>query len=991
MSIEEVLVLVPSHSIEDFPTDLAEKPALSLLNSFAVAFHPRLLAASGKLPGWRRAEDAPEDCAGRIFFIPLPSDAVVPGGWKDKAREQGATVVSGLEDRAKMTAAAIANLPAVTTAPPNETASGDDGALQPNTEPVELDADLVADFHALGTCWLLLELLTRHMHHFSSYDETFLSKTSVEAAYAAIEGKTDYAKDRLRACFDLMAEARERFYPVDCYLIELCLLTPDQAKESLKDLLRGTLPVNYLLKGEDAEQIVAAQPELQTLLKEAWARGAADIVGGDHREVASPLVPLESTLHDLEKGRETFRRLFDRVPTTWARRRYGLSTLIPQILQKYGYHSGLHVLLDDGIYPDREQSKLRWDGCDSSSVDAYTRIPLAADSATTYLRLPQRMAETMQSDQVAALVLARWPDVKCPLVDDLRRIQKYAPVLGRAVTFDEYFQHSSSTGGWGLDDKNYLAPFLTQAVARREERPLSRYVQHTSNCARYEVAEWQAHVTQALYSRAIDGEAAFQRRDKLEAAGPDTYGIDRTDGATARQAAEEMLAEYQSRASSSVSKLILSGAGTERGFLVTNPLSFPRRVVVELPESGGPPKVDGPVKSVQFDGTRKLVMVDVPPAGFAWFADGQGGATTKPQAGSPLANGLMLQNELFEVQLSDVTGGLQRLKHHGRHPNRLSQQLAFRFPREKVFKRGSGDDAEEIKTWYSEMRYRSSRVTSSGPLLGEIVTAGDIVDPSDGSKLADFEQTFRVWLGRPLLEIEISINPLKMPEGDPWSNYFGSRFAWHDSGAAFSGSLYGVAQPLKMERIESLDFLEIASDAERTTIVPCGLPFHRKTGMRMVDSLLIVDGESERKFRFVIALDQNFAGELTRDVTSPVRAISTTSGPPRSGPTGWFYKIDTRLVQVTKLMPLMVEPVERTSDWEQPEPEVQSLGKGFALRMQETEGRYESVYLELFRRPSSARVRDGRGRTISDLPPSGDGLRIEFSPFAIIDVEVKFD
>lgn len=988
MSVEEVLVLVPSHSIEDFPTDMAEKPAASLLNCFAVAFHPQLLAASGKLPGWRRAEDAPEDSAGRVFFIPLPSDAVVPAGWKEKAREQGAVVVSGLDERAKIAAAAI---PVPTPAPTSEVASASvDLPTEVQPAPIVIDPDLVADFYALGTCWLQLELLTRHMHHFSSYDETFLSKTSVEAAQAAIVGNADYARDRLQACFDLMAEARERFYPVDCYLIELCLLTPEQAKEPLRELLLGTQPVNYLLKGDDAEQIATAQPELAALLKEAWARGAADIVGGDQREVPSPLVPLESTLHDLEQGRATFRRLFSKVPTTWARRRYGLSPMMPQLLQKYGYHSGLHVLLDDGIYPDREQSKLRWDGCDSSSVDAYTRIPLAADSATTYLRLPQRMAETMQSDQVAALVLARWPEVKSPFLDDLRRIQKYAPVMGRAVTFDEYFQHSSSSGGWGLDDKNYLAPFLNQAVARREQRPLSRYVQHAANCARYDVAEWQSNVTQALYGRSIDGDAARLRRDTLEAAGPDAFGVERTDGPAAIEAAQQLLGEFEAKSATAITKLILSGAGTKRGFLVTNPLSFQRRVVVELPSASAAPRVDGPVKAVQFDGQRKLALVDVPPAGFAWFADGAG-TQAKAAATAALADGLMLQNELFEVQISEITGGIQRLKNHGRHPNRISQQLAYRFPREKVFRRGEGDDAEEIKTWYSEMRCRSTRVTSSGPLLGEIVTTGDIVDPMDGAKLAEFEQTFRIWLGRPLLEIEVSINPMKLPEGDPWSNYFASRFAWHDSGAALSGSLYGTAQPLKMERIESPDFLEIATEAERTTIMPCGLPFHRKTGMRMVDSLLIVDGESERKFRFVIALDQNFPGQLARDVTSPVTAISTTAGPPRSGQTGWFYHTDSRCVQVTKLMPLMIEPVEHTSDWEQPEPEVQALGKGFALRLQETEGRYQSVYLELFRRPSSARVRDFRGRTISDLPPSGDGLRVEFSPFSIVDVEVKFD
>ena len=71
----------------------------------------------------------------------------------------------------------------------------------------------------------------------------------------------------------------------------------------------------------------------------------------------------------------------ERTPTTWGRRRFGFTTQLPQILNKFGYHSALHVALDDGVYPDEEQSKIRWEGSDGTVVDAITRIPLAAESA----------------------------------------------------------------------------------------------------------------------------------------------------------------------------------------------------------------------------------------------------------------------------------------------------------------------------------------------------------------------------------------------------------------------------------------------------------------------------------------------------------------------------------------------------------------------------------------------------------------------------------
>ena len=56
MTYNDLIVLVPSHSLEDFPTELAEEKAEGLLNAFAVLWHPRPLAAARVLPSWHRAD-----------------------------------------------------------------------------------------------------------------------------------------------------------------------------------------------------------------------------------------------------------------------------------------------------------------------------------------------------------------------------------------------------------------------------------------------------------------------------------------------------------------------------------------------------------------------------------------------------------------------------------------------------------------------------------------------------------------------------------------------------------------------------------------------------------------------------------------------------------------------------------------------------------------------------------------------------------------------
>ena len=1039
MSYQKVVVLIPSHSLEDFPTELGDKHAESLLNAFSVAFHPKLIASTGLVPGWHRADEPTTDVDGSLVIVPTACDDQLPAGWVNLAREQGAVVVSGLHDRCEMVSAALAGQidrpegPQTTGSADSLEASQDcvveddavsltdkDSATQHadsadvDIAVAEVSEETAADFHALGTCWILLELLTRHMHHFNSYDEVFFEKTLVAAAKDAVKGDAEGVDVSLRASYELLLEARERFFPVDCYLLDFCLLAPDMAGEKLDDLLRQEAPVNYLLRALDAQEMAESHPETIELLKTAWDEGRADVAGGDLQELAAPLVPLESAIFDLQRGRATFRDIFQREPTTWGRRRYGLSPMLPQLLQKFGFYSGLHFLLDDGIYPDNEQSRMRWEACDSSSVDAYSRIPLAADSATTWLRFPERMAETMESDQVAALAMARWPETKCPFFQDLRLMQKYAPVLGRFVTFEDYFLHSDDHGGgWNHDTKQYLSPFFVQAVARREARPITRFRDHLQRVSRFETAAWQSGLTDALMGRPVNDQAASSILAQLEKAGPDVYESGDEEASKVVAEAEQVLSNFQFKAGEDLSRIIMHGADAQSGWLCVNPLSFPRRVVVDL-ESGETeyaeaaeclkvPSISGPVKSLQYDATRKQALVEIPAAGFAWIPDGE--SSTDSSRGM-LAEGLRLQNEFFEVYINETTGGLQRLKNHGRSPNRLSQQLAFRFSRELTIQRQDGDEISEEKTFYSEMRCKSVDVTCSGPSCGEIVTTGEIIDPSNQAVLSGFRQTFRVWRGRPVLELKIELLDVHMkPEGDPWGCFYGARFAWNDGTAAISHSVCGAAQPIEMERIETLDFVEIASEDARTTILPMGLPFHRKTGPRMIDSLLVAEGETERKFQFAIAVDQNYPLQSARDVLNPVVPIRTENGPPRAGQTGWFYHIDSRCVQVSRILGLMAEPrtVESEDDGMSDEVESDSrrpieltqaeapAGAGFALRLQETEGQYSNVNVEFFRSPTSARLRDFRGQTIVVLPIEGDGVRIDLSPFTIADLEVRFD
>src|SRR5262249_48119091 len=156
--------------------------------------------------------------------------------------------------------------------------------------------------------------------------------------------------------------ARERFYPVDCYLIDLCLLIPRLADDHLRKALAARKPMSVLASAADLEEISIKAPETYGALRESFVAGSADLVCGDLSERPLPLPPVESVVWQLDGAARITSGLFQQPAAVWGRRRYGVFPLLPQLLKKSGFVGALHVVLDDGIYPDAEHSKVRWEG-----------------------------------------------------------------------------------------------------------------------------------------------------------------------------------------------------------------------------------------------------------------------------------------------------------------------------------------------------------------------------------------------------------------------------------------------------------------------------------------------------------------------------------------------------------------------------------------------------------------------------------------------------
>ncbi|HEX6984235.1 MAG TPA: hypothetical protein VF170_02610, partial [Planctomycetaceae bacterium] len=382
------------------------------------------------------------------------------------------------------------------------------------------DHELVADFLAFGTAFLQVDLLTRRMHYYSNLDGGPVRVEVLAAADAAMTGDAEQARRRLSRAYELLLDARERFFPVDSFLIDLCLVVPRLA-DKIAETLSPLEPTTLLATAADWEEIAAERPELIERLRADWEHRRVCLIGGELREGPTSLLPIESVLWEFDRGLSAYRRLFGRTPKVWARRRYGFSALLPQILDRSRMPHAVHAALDDGYYPDDELSKFRWDGCDGVGVDAFSRIPLAADSATSFLRLSQRLAESMEQDQSAAVMFARWPEVSTPWLEDFRRIHRYAPVFGKFVTLEAFFEDTDPPGRVHQHSaKEYFAPYLTQAVARGQTDPISRFGRAVARRHRFEAAAWMRTIAGLLRGE-FDAGPLSADEDYAERASPD--------------------------------------------------------------------------------------------------------------------------------------------------------------------------------------------------------------------------------------------------------------------------------------------------------------------------------------------------------------------------------------------------------------------------------------------------------------------------------------
>ena len=233
----DLKIALPCHSVDDLNTNLSSSQAKSLLDCWTALWHPTLIASANAVPQILPIDDQPAwkqsaDCRPLLTIPTVTETQLDSQTLMDWQAECDLVLIEQPANRAAAAKQAI---------------DSSQHALQQNQK---LDQSLVSDFYALGYAYLQVQLMTLQLRYSSNLDDEEFQSLLIVAADAAFQSDHDAAIDRLAACFDLLLEEKNNYYPVEPQLCELVLTHPNTLGGSLeRQFANNDRPFSMLVSG----------------------------------------------------------------------------------------------------------------------------------------------------------------------------------------------------------------------------------------------------------------------------------------------------------------------------------------------------------------------------------------------------------------------------------------------------------------------------------------------------------------------------------------------------------------------------------------------------------------------------------------------------------------------------------------------------------------------------------------------------------------------
>jgi hypothetical protein len=231
-----------------------------------------------------------------------------------------------------------------------------------------------------------------------------------------------------------------------------------------------------------------------------------------------------------------------------------------------------------------------------------------------------------------------------------------------------------------------------------------------------------------------------------------------------------------------------------------------------------------------------------------------------------------------------------------------------------------------------------------------------------------------------MLEMRVEIFPEQPPAGYPWHAYYGARFAWRDERALVLRGVNGTGSVTTHMRPQTPDYLELRLARQSTVIFPGGLPFHQRVEGRMLDVILLPEGETVHSYDFGIALDREQPMQTALGMITPVPVVPTAKGPPHIGAKGWLFHLDAPNLLLTGLRPGKMEAAETEADG----------ADAITARLLECGAFHSQAEFRCVRDPRRVALLDARGTCLMEGTMSGDAALFDVQPGDLVQLQVEF-
>lgn len=915
MNFEQLLVVLPCHSLEDFPTHETGQSAANLLASWTAIWHPDLIALTGRAPGWVSQDFVDRDLANTLIIVPEIC-ANLSTDFDEAANNKSAKFVDGQPTRAEIYRHACF-----------------DGLINRSS-----NQELTDDFFAIGYSYLQIQIMTRQLRYSTTLNSEEFDQRLLAAVHSWKNESSDSARSKLASCFDLLLEEKNNFYPTEPSLIDLVLVPPSG---KLKKQLQTSHKTNFCLAGQSISNIRNHSPENFEQLESGIKDKKIDFAVSQEFELPTQLVSIESIMNQIRQAQQLAEINLGAASQTYCGYHSGLNPQLPNVLDQLGFESAVHAAFSGGTISNTSSPTINWQGLEGTTIPALSTPPIDANSSDGFLKLGLTIGEMLDGYHHCQLLFAHWPGRVCESFGDLVRTMKYGSVFGKFVTFSEY---NSCIYDSGFSDtfeaEDYKSPFLDSAWQQKEVDPISRWIDY-----------WRSYYD----LRSLANFQVMSKLAKLESGKP----VKKEEFDAIRSELESIVCQKKSMqmVRSKIDELVSESHLIPQYNLEVQNQSFEGVVI----NPTGRPKV---WRSRNASDSKAIIV------------NSFGVLTPATQLGliernapslivdSPHDIPPSLRNDFFEIQFDQNTGGIKSVNRHEKRGNLFSQQLAFRLS-QSVFEHGY----PRQRSRYTQMSANEWHHSETEKSVASVTSKGMLFD--DENPYAEYEQTVSIGRHDRKIHFDVKVDLLSDLTGPPWRNYLANRIAWVSEDAELYRSENEVSDRVYQEKFTAPQFVEIRDEDASLAFLGGGISFHRRSHRRMIDNLLIIEGEQQRRFRFAVSVDAPTAIGAAIDYLTPSYFLPMEQ---ESNQSGWLFHLNCKNVILTSMEPVISQDGQLA---------------GIKLRLQESEGRPGELTIRCpFKIGTAVRIKLS-DEEICELQHDQDSVQCNFLAYQYFQIEIR--